>query len=205
MGLKKLLLGMILGASALTAQADDWGCKVLLCLANPNGPKAVTECVPPIDRLYHALSKNPPDPFPTCDTGGGSWAQRGYAWYDICPSGTTALQNGEYAVQTGYSTTRNKYAGLGGMTGDPVYTGIGEGDSYSYGYIDGSNSLGQKICVGGKRGDTWLAIPDTSGEAGMYSTVSAGVYDTIAILDPQTSPRVIDVYVNNNIWRRVRW
>lgn len=30
---------------------DRWGCEVLLCLANPNGPRAVSECRPPIDKL----------------------------------------------------------------------------------------------------------------------------------------------------------
>nr|WP_260858771.1 hypothetical protein [Paraburkholderia sp. BCC1885] len=51
------------------AHADDWGCQVLLCLANPGGPEQYSECVPPIERLWSALRHG--DPFPTCDFGSG--------------------------------------------------------------------------------------------------------------------------------------
>jgi hypothetical protein len=53
------------------AYADDWGCEVLLCLANPGGPEQYSACVPPIEKLWRALRHG--DPFPTCDFGmGGS-------------------------------------------------------------------------------------------------------------------------------------
>ena len=52
-----------IGAPQL-ALADDWGCEVLLCLANPNGPTAVSECKPPIRKLWKHLAKG--RPFPTC-------------------------------------------------------------------------------------------------------------------------------------------
>ena len=51
------------------AHADDWGCQVLLCLANPGGPEQCSECVPPIEKLWSALRHG--DPFPTCDFGAG--------------------------------------------------------------------------------------------------------------------------------------
>lgn len=35
--------------------ADDWGCQVALCMANPAGPTALAECVAPMQRLYDAL------------------------------------------------------------------------------------------------------------------------------------------------------
>ena len=47
---------------------DDYGCTVLLCLANPNGPKAVAECVPSINRLYNDLAHG--RAFPTCVMSG---------------------------------------------------------------------------------------------------------------------------------------
>jgi hypothetical protein len=47
------------------ALADDWGCQVLLCLANPGGPEQYSACVPPIEKLWTALRHG--DPFPTCD------------------------------------------------------------------------------------------------------------------------------------------
>ncbi|MGX7006059.1 hypothetical protein [Caballeronia sp. KNU42] len=51
------------------AHADDWGCQVLLCLANPGGPEQYAQCVPPIEKLWAALRHG--DPFPTCDFGSG--------------------------------------------------------------------------------------------------------------------------------------
>jgi hypothetical protein len=45
--------------------ADDWGCQVLLCLADPRGPEAESECKPPIEKLWNALEHG--KPFPTCD------------------------------------------------------------------------------------------------------------------------------------------
>ena len=50
-----------------------WGCQVFLCLANPDGPKAVGECVPPIDRLIRECIKPKPKhrkPFPKCAAAG---------------------------------------------------------------------------------------------------------------------------------------
>ena len=40
-----------------SAYADDWGCQVMLCMSNPAGPMAVAECVPPMQRLYDAMSR----------------------------------------------------------------------------------------------------------------------------------------------------
>lgn len=67
-----LVLGLMTASSVLTptlAHADEWGCQVLLCLANPGGPEQYSECVPPIERLWRALRHG--DPFPTCDFGSG--------------------------------------------------------------------------------------------------------------------------------------
>ncbi|WP_370689509.1 hypothetical protein [Paraburkholderia fungorum] len=56
---------MTLSVVPAVAHADDWGCQVLLCLANPGGPEQYGACVPPIEKLWKALSHG--DPFPTCD------------------------------------------------------------------------------------------------------------------------------------------
>jgi hypothetical protein len=52
-----------------SAYADDWGCQVMLCMSNPAGPMAVAECVPPMQRLYDAMSKKN-FKWPTCDLAG---------------------------------------------------------------------------------------------------------------------------------------
>lgn len=64
-----LPLALTLSAVPTMAHADDWGCQVLLCLANPGGPEQYGACVPPVEKLWKALSHG--DPFPTCDFSAG--------------------------------------------------------------------------------------------------------------------------------------
>ncbi|WP_081082374.1 hypothetical protein [Burkholderia diffusa] len=194
---KTLFLGALLSVFGSMAHASDYGCKVLLCLANPNGPKAVSECVPPIDQLFDDLSHG--RAFPTCDMAEGpngkSYAKQGFSYYDPCPDGTTALSSGAYAIQ-GTSTPSNPW-----NYNSSVYMGIGTGDGLTPSYGDGGSGLSQKVCVGNRVGQTMVVIG--SGEDSQY--VQAGVYDTVRLLDVQGSPRIIDVFIDNNLYRRVRW
>jgi hypothetical protein len=84
-----LFAGMSVFAPGL-AHADDWGCQVILCLSNPDGPEQYSECVPPIEKLWNALRHG--DPFPTCDFGAGgsqgtlatnTFASSGYCREDL--------------------------------------------------------------------------------------------------------------------------
>jgi hypothetical protein len=64
---------------------DRWGCEVLLCLANPNGPRAVSECRPPIDKLFDCLSWRHPCKFPSCPMAGdGNYAKQLSDGFDPC-------------------------------------------------------------------------------------------------------------------------
>ena len=64
---------------------DRWGCEVLLCLANPNGPRAVGECRPPIDKLFDCLSWRHPCKFPSCPMAGeGNYAKQLSDGFDPC-------------------------------------------------------------------------------------------------------------------------
>ena len=88
-----LVMGVLMAWSAFAptlAQADDWGCQVLLCLANPGGPEQYSQCVPPIEKLWSELRHG--DPFPTCDFGSGgsegsgasnTFASAGYCREDL--------------------------------------------------------------------------------------------------------------------------
>jgi len=61
-----LISGFLMALSApKIAMADDWGCQVLLCLADPRGPETESACVPPIEKLWSALAHG--KSFPTCD------------------------------------------------------------------------------------------------------------------------------------------
>ena len=61
---------VLMTGQAKSAQASEWGCQVMLCLANPGGPTQYAQCRAPIEKLWSALRRG--DPFPTCDFGAGS-------------------------------------------------------------------------------------------------------------------------------------
>lgn len=181
----------VVGSAALScvgaAFGSDYGCQVLLCLANPAGPTAVAPCIPPIHQLWRDLAHIPPRPFPTCDEARPATAVQHTSYYDPCPDGTLALGVGDFALQQG--------------TPDQVdpYAGIGSGDDIAG--PNGDNFLRRKVCVGRQVGQTWVWRGDAdSGWSGFV-----GIYDRVAILDPAGSPRVIDVYLNGALYRRVRW
>lgn len=173
----------LLGLSAPSAMADDYGCTVLLCLSNPNGPKAVSECVSPIDRLYRDLRKG--RPFPHCDLASTpdhkSEAVTGRNYFDDCPVGTSALPAGEYALNP---------------QSNQIYQGIGTG-AEGYG---GS----QKICVAQPAGQTSMGIPATDGSSDVQ-TVPVGIYRQIVTMNPAGSPNYIDVMIDGKRYTRVRY
>ena len=58
--MRKLIVALFVIGAAPGARASEYGRKVLLCRASPasnGGPKGVPDCVPPIDQVYHELSR----------------------------------------------------------------------------------------------------------------------------------------------------
>jgi hypothetical protein len=201
MKLAKFFVSLSIAAGTLfsgAAHADDWGCQVLLCLSNPAGPMAVSECVPPITRLYQAIFKPNPDPFPTCTMSNGSDSRSGgsYAnvaapnYYDACPSGTTALAPGLNAVQ-GARGQYNYSAQMG--------VGIGDGTGVQPDYSN-NQSLPSKICVGNQVD----FYNNSTGSGDNQQSVTVGVYDRVVFIDPAATPFLINVYINNALYRAVR-
>lgn len=168
------------------AVASDYGCKVLLCLANPAGPTAVSQCVPPITQLWRDLAHVPPRAFPACDEARPAIAVQTSTWYDPCPDGTSALEEGTYALQQGAPDSAVPALGIG--TGDNLYP-------------TQETMLSSKVCVGRQVG--MIGMSFGSGENSTSALVN--IYDRVAILDPATSPNAIDVYLNGALYRRVRW
>lgn len=185
---------------------SDYGCEVLLCLANPQGPTAAPLCRPPIERLWRDLHRG--RPFPTCKMASGptgqSYATPGYNLYDACPSGTSELPAGQTvmlaapmsavavpaAYRSGVATTYSQAStGMG-------YVGIGDGSSQVMGNWD-SGPPSAKVCVAGLRGTQLVGYGDSAYEVSLY--------DTIYMQQAQTTPRFIDVYIDNSVWQRVRW
>lgn len=171
-------------ATAVAATADDWGCQVLLCLADPRGPRTEAPCQPPIDRLYRQLRHG--GSFPTCDLagspgGGGSWAQPVMDPYEPCPAGLRpAPANTWVAAQRGV-----------GVNDPPAVS-----EPTATGYFDRR----PRACVGTALGITRTAAVDADGHP-----VLVTVYDPVVWQYPSSSPRAIDVYIDGRLQQRVRY
>ncbi len=50
-------LGALYIGSSQNARADDWGCKVILCLSNPGGATQYAQCRPPVQKLWWWLAR----------------------------------------------------------------------------------------------------------------------------------------------------
>ena len=186
--IRSITISAIFSAFSGATSASDYGCQVLLCLSNPAGQTAVAQCVPPITQLWRDLAHVPPRPFPTCDEGRPAVAIQNTTYYDPCPDGTTALDAGGLALQQGMPT------------GSQPAVGIGSGDTLAPGHGD-RVFLGSKVCVGRSVGRMWVMTGNGDNSWAGY----VDVYDRIAILDPAMTPNVIDVYLNNALYRRIRW
>lgn len=176
--------------------ADQWGCEVLLCLSNPAGPTAEPSCKPPIHRLWRHLARG--HSFPSCKMAkgksGASYAQQGFSYYDPCPLGTRAVASGEKVARAGAARqigTRSFYGAAG-----TVYAGIGTGDGYFSRDRSGRPPL--KICSGNKLGVTWIGSDSRT-------SYKVSLYDRVVTLAPHASPGIIDVYINDAFYQRVRW
>lgn len=182
------------------AHASDYGCKVLLCLANPQGPTAAAGCAPPINQLWDDLEHA--RPFPSCEMSGDSHAQQGYSFYDPCPAGTQELADGVLAIQAS-AIPQNSNVWRDWVHQQSIFRGIGDGGNYMQGHFQYQSVLPPKVCVGNKVG----TVHYESYYGGMYSNESftGDVYENVIVMDSAASPRYIDVFVNNAPYRRVRW
>lgn len=217
--LKFLSVIVLFGGVLFTSNtyASLWGCEVLLCLSNPAGPMAVKECVPPINKLYRAIFKTDPDPFPTCEEandvrlGGtpGNYAKLVYhRYYDICPSGTVALAPGKHAVQ-GTMELLKKDKELSELRRkEPFKYRYGVFRSYATGAGDLSymhfvnfqeTSFPTKVCVGKKIGETIV------GSFWDDNRMRVGVYDRVIYIKPKGKlfGKAIEVYQENKLIRVV--
>lgn len=69
----------------------DWACEVALCISNPAGPMAVSECVPPIKKLYRHLARG--GSFPLCQSADGyvNFTKYGIERQEECPAGSKTV------------------------------------------------------------------------------------------------------------------
>jgi len=196
------LVGTVTLLAAAPARADDWPCTVLLCLSDPRGPETEAGCVPPIERLWQELLSF--HPFPTCvmqGPNGKSWAQQGMSYYDPCPDGTTALSSGQMAIQ-GAASDSGRFFSSNDRT---LRTGIGTGDDLTPGTGDNYAPLPGKTCVGQRLGSAVVNVTTGTGDSSDSENYIADIYDRVVMLSPASSPRIIDVFIDDRLARRVRW
>lgn len=181
-----------IGASHLIAPstilASEYGCTVLLCLAHPDGPEAVTQCIDPIRKLRQDLARG--RPFPSCEEAsadGSTRAQLATSRYPPCPSGTQALPQGAFA----------RAASISLQTATPV-RGIGEGSDTGYSG-DESVAMPPKICVGAQTATAYEVL-DTTDNA---TPVAVGLYRDIVQLNANEG-NAVDIYINNQRTRQVQ-
>lgn len=92
MALAMIGSGAIVDAAVFSAKASDWGCEVILCLANPGSPTEYSACVPPIKKLYSHLAKG--GSFPTCSGAGFSSSKPRYEPYE-CKAGYKLVRSSD--------------------------------------------------------------------------------------------------------------
>lgn len=144
--LKMSLFGSLMAAGAALAspaKADNWACEVALCISNPAGPMAVSECVPPIQKLYRHLARG--HSFPLCKSADGyvNFTRYGKEYYDNCPAGTKTV----YRTDNDRGIRRQKLC----ETFTPIKGGYypigGDRDGYNDGYeiriVDGKRIYGK--------------------------------------------------------------
>lgn len=190
-----------------TAHADDYGCKVMLCMANPNGPTAENECKPPIERFLMEQAKKPPEKKPTCEEGKPAVMKFGMRAFDACPEGTSTLGQGIPAIQL----TSEVYKSL--MLTDPrsypmgvypalalppdvvIQTGIGDGSALGF-----LGAQGMKTCVAKP-----LGVLSASLNGPEASPTTLSVFERIVTMAPALSPRVVDIFINDQLYRSTRY
>lgn len=199
--------------TSTAAKADTWGCEVLLCLSNPAGPMAVAQCVPPIKRLYRAIFKWKPDPFPTCamaqGPNGRSWANVEYNnYYDSCPAGTAPLERGAWAVvgtaEQVKKANERRWFGFSARSelgASPLSLGIGEGGAQDV-QTNEDRRPSSKVCVANPVGRVVLSIDSGSGDSASY--VDVGVYERVVHMEPYVNGFAIKVFVDSQLYRVVR-
>jgi hypothetical protein len=190
---------------------SNWGCEVMLCLADPNGPMDKAECRPPIQKLYKALFKWKPQPFPVClmsngsnSKNAGNFAQVGPpSYYDACPAGTNPLPSGEvaYLVPPTTTVTGTMPVSQSAVTAPLFMRGIGDGSGFYPGMGgESGDTMPQKICVGPVIGQTTYS----TGGGESAENYTANVYSKFAVLEPSSNSFTIEVYINGQLHKTVR-
>ena len=122
-----VLISSAIASTAAAYEKSLWGCYCILCLANPAGPKAVSDCVAPITDLYQALMRG--KPFPQCNEAeGAAWVNSSYeVVWGRCEPDFNLQISGNYTVVS--DSNNSLIAGSGSVFGSRLVT-TGSTDGY---------------------------------------------------------------------------
>ncbi|MCW3632846.1 hypothetical protein [Burkholderia cenocepacia] len=183
----------LLAVPSPSAYADDYPCRVALCVPSPTNPWSIAACVPALERLFDDLAHG--RGWPTCE---GSGVSMNYVMtpFDPCQGGLQEAGPGAWVIE-GKSRPKQPtwfYA-------DPASYGISPSSSpqQSAGGDAGPNA--SLACVGKLMGTYRTYVGQYNS---YYDEVNVAVYDQIVWQKPQ-SPWAIDVYQSGRFSRRVHW
>lgn len=166
---------------------DRWGCEILLCMSNPAGPKAVAECVPPIDRLYREMHKKH-FKWPHCpQAGAGNYVRPVRDPYDPC--GAAGLADAPVGwIAEGRDRNR--------LTQARRYNAAGAYDAET-------GSWGAKACVQAPAVGRYYTTHCTgSWPDEECRRIPVTLYSRVEWM-PQKAPTAFDVYIDGKLFHRV--
>lgn len=200
LAIKGLIAATVAGTAVEAAADDSYGCKVVLCILNPNGPwDEKTECAPAMDRLMDDLLHG--RGWPGCSGSGMDLTQ---VWnpFDPCPDGTREAGRGEWLVE-GTRKPGNGGGGFMWQDSERNFTLKGTPER-SYGGSYGSPGV-RLACVGNRVGSFVTYLQGSGGTAGngyRGDMESLSVYDRVIWQEPQ-SPWAFDVFVKGKLLKRI--
>lgn len=192
--LVRLFLPAIIGSLAMFSQdarASEWGCKVLLCLSSPEGPKQ-KECKPPLEKLWKHLRDG--GSMPSCDEDKSSSLKRVFGNpYPVCPKGLTET--------TGWVA----------IVGGKEWNAAGPVEYPSSGDSGGTDTAYRpKACVGRLVKSRSVPLQCSGvggGDMGYADTCTGGYtvreYDQVEPLEATGNRRAVEIYRNGAIQDRV--
>lgn len=216
------------------AKADDYGCQVMLCMANPKGPRAEPTCRPPIDRLIRERALRRPPAWPTCDEAKPSTMAFSYKPYDPCPAGTTALPAGQRATMFDPTTWASLVNGTyryqtevdngGGTAGSPGSIVPGQLYNVNFqqpfsqsGTTPSREGIGEgdsddyrdggfaKVCVAKQLGTVQFNVGILGDDTGRRTQITSIVYESVTLMGKSATPRVADIYIDGKLYMSTRF
>lgn len=203
-----LLAGTAHAQSNPTDMSEDekLGCSILMCLSNPDGPKAEPKCQEPINELNKRMAKfwkRPVMPKCTSTESEGTKYDLQQAKYAACPAGYDALDSGAlaYITSTEGAELLKDASDKGTITTIPAVDGkfvmgIGEGDENAPRQTTSEEivPLPDKVCVQNLLGK--FSFPEDG------TTKQAYLFEKAVVVPAPNSALKYTVYIKGAVYKQ---